>query len=1150
MDYRIYLSVCLFLFGFQYLSEGQEIIPPSPESAGLIRSINLPVNHYTGTAVAQIPLTTVVSKDIKVPITFSYQASGNKVQDIAPWTGLGWNLSAGGKVTRLVRGKPDEQGYCNPAGCGNIGETTSWTIPVFDERYENGFDGDPDMFYFQLPGDSGTFVCNYDGKAYSVPYQNIDIEWKDKTYWIITDERGYKYYFGETYLSRESTHSERISIITEPLPSSTPQYVKTNIFDKVLPSGWDQSIGDSESIEYVSTWHLNKIIAPNGNMVTFNYCFGCDLEYKMYNYERNTYIYDVKKDLYESWYSQGDGVYRFDFYKDISTNIKVKSPKYLKEIIYEQGRVEFTSSGERLDLINGRKLDLIKVYDVNNILLKTYEFSYGYFTSDDGSEKRLKLNNIIHKAGLKNQLVASFKYCTEANLPNRNSKDYDYAGYYNRANNSTQYGGTELKTFISSIYHDERGCYKISGANRNPDLLGAKANVLTEIHYNTGGYREFVYELKYAGLRIKKIKDYLEEGNLSNEIEYLYTNDEGESSMEHNSYPYECTQILAKELKDDVLVIGHNWRYVLKINSQPYNSFYEVTGVPFGYSQVIEKYSNNGYKKYKFSNYSKFPDSTPRLLVLREDGNRTITNNFKGVTKCQQFWKRGLPVSISTYDEDNNLLVKDSFEYETNAASKKAIWGGQQIYGLDSLESRYCSLYAISSQPVYLKRKIITGAKVIPSIQEYLYNETYMVPTKITTTDVENNIWTEELAYPFSYTTTNVTEDNTEGWAIKTMMDRHIHNVPIERVVKKNEKLMGAQLSTYKIINRTPENNIVVGDGSFKLFTTKPISSGFDNYSISSTSTQKDARYELMSKNDNYDTKGNPVQLHKNNCVDVSYVYNETLPIAEVVNAKRSVPHREGFDAYEYADFTQGAISSTTKFFSLQFDQSIKLSLENIVYNALDPINEREVLIEVKNLNGVSVWTDYLSLNSKSLVSPVLKEGCYSLDIMSLGRLSFLLQMSYKGFRLIFNRTNEVFYTSFEDVNDAIFLSSAKTGSKACKKQFSIETRDFIPGVYLLSYWKSTDGKNWEYFSQNINISSSTNSYSVGSTSYYIDELRLLPKDARITTFTYKENVGKTSETDNNGITKYYEYDQFGRLLRVLDNSRNVRKEYDYKYAN
>jgi len=53
---------------------------------------------------------------------------------------------------------------------------------------------------------------------------------------------------------------------------------------------------------------------------------------------------------------------------------------------------------------------------------------------------------------------------------------------------------------------------------------------------------------------------------------------------------------------------------------------------------------------------------------------------------------------------------------------------------------------------------------------------------------------------------------------------------------------------------------------------------------------------------------------------------------------------------------------------------------------------------------------------------------------------------------------------------------------------------------------------------------------------------------AMITTYTYKSLVGLTSSTDPTGLTTYYEYDSFGRLIYVRDNDYSILKKYDYHY--
>ncbi len=69
------------------------------------------------------------------------------------------------------------------------------------------------------------------------------------------------------------------------------------------------------------------------------------------------------------------------------------------------------------------------------------------------------------------------------------------------------------------------------------------------------------------------------------------------------------------------------------------------------------------------------------------------------------------------------------------------------------------------------------------------------------------------------------------------------------------------------------------------------------------------------------------------------------------------------------------------------------------------------------------------------------------------------------------------------------------------------------------------------------------------SGSTLIDEVRLHPIDAQMTTYTYDPLVGMTSATaPPNNVTTYYDYDDFGRLKLVKDEEENTLKTYKYNY--
>lgn len=66
------------------------------------------VSEATGGVSMQFPLFTLNQDGFTLPISLSYQSNGFKVDAPASRCGLGWSLSAGGSITKVVCGLPDE----------------------------------------------------------------------------------------------------------------------------------------------------------------------------------------------------------------------------------------------------------------------------------------------------------------------------------------------------------------------------------------------------------------------------------------------------------------------------------------------------------------------------------------------------------------------------------------------------------------------------------------------------------------------------------------------------------------------------------------------------------------------------------------------------------------------------------------------------------------------------------------------------------------------------------------------------------------------------------------------------------------------------------------------------------------------------------
>lgn len=97
---------CIFKIQAQEPPKPVTIVSPNVASLGIIKDI--PVSMYTGVPQISIPLYKLKSNGIEIPITLNYNASGVQPDQHPGWVGTNWSLSAGGVVSRIVKGLPDE----------------------------------------------------------------------------------------------------------------------------------------------------------------------------------------------------------------------------------------------------------------------------------------------------------------------------------------------------------------------------------------------------------------------------------------------------------------------------------------------------------------------------------------------------------------------------------------------------------------------------------------------------------------------------------------------------------------------------------------------------------------------------------------------------------------------------------------------------------------------------------------------------------------------------------------------------------------------------------------------------------------------------------------------------------------------------------
>jgi hypothetical protein len=183
----------------------------------------------------------------------------------------------------------------------------------------------------------------------------------------------------------------------------------------------------------------------------------------------------------------------------------------------------------------------------------------------------------------------------------------------------------------------------------------------------------------------------------------------------------------------------------------------------------------------------------------------------------------------------------------------------------------------------------------------------------------------------------------------------------------------------------------------------------------------------------------------------------------------------------------------------------------------------------------------------------------------------------YPVCEVINSDTTLIAYTSFEadrtggwsSVNSS-YISSINGGITGKKyyseSNFSLSKSALSSGTsYTVTYWTKNggysiggtatgyprtlttsvvNGQTWTLYEHLVTGQTTITVAGSGA----IDELRLYPSNAQMTTYTYEPLIGISSQCDMNNRIIYYEYDGFNRLKLIRDQDYNILKVFDYKY--
>ena len=1105
----------------------------TPEASDLGKYGTYSVNYYTGIPGIQIPLYEVKETDMSVPISLSYTGSGCIPNKNAGIAGMDWNINAGGAITRVVNGVPDEKYNSSYESANtNLGfiyaqqhgyqhyskeyiRTVQYisdiTAPVYNLDYEYL----PDVFSFNFLGHSGKFFMDNSGvirvagdRDYTVSLTNFtqqydfsisisaltgslyDLNTKMFSQILLKSDDGYQFYFGGAFNSVE-------------ISFSCPYY----------------GVPDPKS-GVINAWYLTKVISPDGNVITFNYETYTDDDLyvikNLFNSYSGAWLTKPADFLELKYYrsQQVSSIYRHNnsynlgpittntFYLAYASIIK---RAYLKEIESRTQTVSFlysekdlntkfyypddymkvsTATGSETDIrpsewLRSRyslKLDKITVADktVNDAEgggKRAYNFEYTYYSH------RLFLTGLTVNTDGPHY---SFSYAGASELPSPLSCGVDQWGYYNGHDEN----GTTL-IGIPAVALSEYVCDLSGSVSGSPNRLPSAdclKGMLNTITYPTGGQTTFTYEQNtYSKILQRKTSAGITpawetvSGTAGGARIKQIANTPGTTT----AYKY-ITDYNLNPNNPSSGILSDNGIFYMHYNSVQYD------GIVYGNStETIYRLADNNIAAA--ASYSEPPITYKEVVE--------ITGNGNGYTKYT--------FTNHATNPDNYNLGNDSYkispEYSTTNFNNQML----RLFHYSSKEDE-------RGKP--LRTEIYSNSGSIVKSIDYTYNTS--------TTKEDNNVTASWCPYSLG--------PNWQGKYVNVVQSFALYYYQ-NNLTKTIEKDYGSNSSTpvtktttikYKsdISNRVLERTIDEASGNtllYKYFYPDDYS-GVQPYQTMITKNMLSPVIEEQE----YEVAGSATTFLHSSKTNYGFFSGNTLIKPGSVQTK------------------VGTGNYNTRIVYNDYDQ----------YGNLISYSKAQ-----QNINQSLIW-DY----GRSRLVATVANATYG-------------QVSYTSFE-----TNEVNsgtdYTRWYFTGTPVILyTTAPAGIRVYPLYGKNITRTNLTAskTYKVSYWSNqssactitgtvgsaTKGEtitmgttDWTYYEHTITgVSSIT--ISSTATDARIDELRLYPSDAQMTTYTYDALFGITSQFDVNNKSIYYEYDDLGRLKLIRDQDKNILKKLCYNFS-
>ncbi|MHA4811562.1 hypothetical protein ACX0G9_25930 [Flavitalea flava] len=1138
-----------------------QITPKSPDAAGLGKYGEVPVSLSTGMADISIDLDKISVDGLEIPLKLTYHNNGLQIDEIPSSVGLGWDLQVGGAILYQQRGNNDFDPQYGLYNGGIDPLNTYFSGSMTDEQkfwYLTGVvnndlsDTQFDLYTLNFLGINNSFYFDPTWHARTTQKSDLKIS-KTALGFMVIDYSGNKFYF-------EST-----------------EYATMN------------DAGDVEirpSFSSISAFRLSKIVTKNNREIKFFY--------KTFNlsYTRPNSIITQMPDR---------GNKPFCPFPSSNSSSTFVSQDYLllDSLSFDLGYIKFSISNDsRQDIssISASNVPSVKgfsTYNSNGTLIKQFLFTQNYSAAG-----RLTLQSIQER----NTSVAGRNWAFTYYGGNSGgssaffSTSKDHWGYYNGKSNMNLFPKADYSQILPNWIDMVQGNY----ADRTCDFNSSQTGLIKSIKYPTGGTSTFQYEPNQISIQnysdISSLSIYLQfsQSLVKNEIAGNWTNVQSVSGYgdEHNV--------------SGSFTLANDGYYDVRIYQDLDPTFFEspiinFTGPKVGVDGIMHLLSQHttlnslqgqgiiflpgGTYTYSLTSGVSCNDNTGNCIPLQ--ANFDIGQWVQPSGAIPPYPIGGCRIAKIINDDGiggNQILIK-KYVYDDNLSHVvlRNIPNYLTSFNIGvAPDANYClpcgAQYVLHDQNI----ATVAGANI-----EYLY---------VTEYDDEGGI-NGKTEYSFLPTSN---EGGSNGEPYTPALNTYWRSGSI--LTKKTYKSTGTSFSLRSEIdnnyfNSNRQNLAISFRADYGMYC-----SAMSMATVSFRTNASMLFSEQFYKNQSIQTEyleGNTISNISN--ISESSVYHTMPVIQEGFDSKNQSEKQKIIYSFDYNN-NANAVSDDA--LGLKFIVSLNMivPIEKIILKSINGVDYViSATLQTYKKDKPEINKSYsLKIGAPLLFSSFTQSyidgaGNFIMDNHYEERLIFSKYdnfnnpieitkskdktqayiYDYKSYFPIAEVLNSDFasiaYTSFEadgNGNWGIGTGSADnttsvTGNKSYNLNGSITKSGLNNSIiYLVSYWTRnaspftisgtitgfpTKGRTINGWTLYVHKVTGQTTISING-SGLIDELRLYPADAQMTTYTYTPLVGMTSQCDVGNRITYYEYDGFQRLKRIRDQDYNILKTYEYQY--